>query len=202
MTATVPTTLDVLRLSPAEERFRMLKESSVLFKIKSLLLSFIDSSSVLFVYLQIQVQNALLTVFCVVLLIVIVFEDDVRMLDHDILVDCSSDVDNFLIVECSIVVNCMSVVCCFTEVVCSFFVDCSLVACSFVSCRFSDIACSIVVCCSSGVVRSIVVCCSSIVVCFIVIRETDSDVVSIDIVDIVSHNTVLVELILLKNLQL
>lgn len=40
--------------------------------------------------------------------------------------------------------------------------------------------------------------CSSSLVCFIVIKETDSYVVSIDIVETVSHNAVLVEFILLK----
>lgn len=43
--------------------------------------------------------------------------------------------------------------------------------------------------------------CSSSLVCFIVIKETDSYVVSIDIVETVSHNAVLVEFILLKNLH-
>lgn len=163
MTATVPTTLDVLRLSLADVRFRTLKESSVLFKINSLLLFSIDSWIVWFACLQTQTQNVLSIEFCVVSLIVIVFEDDVDVGCHITVVDRSFDVVSFSMVLCFIVVYCFSVACCSSKVVCSFVVDC-----------FSVVVCSIVVCCSSGVV-------CSIVSCFLV-EETDSDVMIFDTV--------------------
>lgn len=134
MTATVPTTLDVLRLSPADVRFRMLKESSVLFKINSLLLFSIDSWIVWFAYLQTQTHNVLFIAFCVVSLVVIVFEDDVKVVSHVTVVDNFFDVVSFSMVECFIVAYCVSLECCSSEVVCSFVVDCSVVVCFIFVC--------------------------------------------------------------------
>lgn len=135
MTATVPNTLDVLRLSPADVRFRMLKESSVLFKSNSLLLFSIDSWIVWFACLQTQTHNVLFIAFCVVSLVVIVFEDDVKVVSHVTVDDRFFDVVSFSMVECFIVAYCVPLKCCSSEVVCSFVVGC-----------FSDVVCFIVVC--------------------------------------------------------
>lgn len=113
MTAIVPTTLDVFRSSWADVRFLMLEESSVLFKIKYLLLFSIDSSIVWFSYLQTQTHDMLFIIICVVSLVVTDFKDDVMVVDPLTVVGC------FIVVECSSVVWCTIVKRCSTVVRCA-----------------------------------------------------------------------------------
>lgn len=100
MAATVPTTLDVFLVSGVDVRFLMLEESSVLFKINSLLLFSIDSSSVWFMYLQTQTHNELFIVFCIASLIDLEFKDDVMMLGLVTLVGSSIGVSGVTGVDC------------------------------------------------------------------------------------------------------
>lgn len=100
MAATVPTTLDVFLVSGVDVRFLMLEESSVLFKINSLLLFSIDSSSVWFMYLQTQTHNELFIVFCIASLIDFEFKDDVMMVGLVTLVGSSIGVSGVRGVDC------------------------------------------------------------------------------------------------------
>lgn len=100
MAATVPTTLDVFLVSGVDVRFLMLEESSVLFKINSLLLFSIDSSSVWFMYLQTQTHNELFIVFCIASLIDFEFKDDVMMVGLVTLVGSSIGVSGVTGVDC------------------------------------------------------------------------------------------------------
>lgn len=100
MAATVATTLDVFRVSGAHVRFLMLEESSVLFKINSLLLFSIDSSSVWFMYLQTQTHNELFIVFCIATLIDLKFMDDVMMVSRVTLEGSSIGVSGVTGVDC------------------------------------------------------------------------------------------------------
>lgn len=100
MAATVATTLDVFRVSGAHVRFLMLEESSVLFKINSLLLFSIDSSSVWFMYLQTQTHNELFIVFCIATLIDLEFMDDVMMVSRVTLEGSSIGVSGVTGVDC------------------------------------------------------------------------------------------------------
>lgn len=100
MAATVATTLDVFRVSGAHVRFLMLEESSVLFKINSLLLFSIDSSSVWFMYLQTQTHNELFIAFCIASLIDLEFMDDVMMVSLVTLVGSSIGVSGVTGVDC------------------------------------------------------------------------------------------------------
>lgn len=100
MAATVPTTLDVFLVSGVDVRFLMLEESSVLFKINSLLLFSIDSSSVWFMYLQTQTHNELFIAFCIASLIDLEFKDDVMMVGLVTLVGSSIGVSGVTGVDC------------------------------------------------------------------------------------------------------
>lgn len=100
MAATVPTTLDVFLVSGVDVRFLMLEESSVLFKINSLHLFSIDSSSVWFMYLQTQTHNELFIVFCIASLIDFEFKDDVMMVGLVTLVGSSIGVSGVTGVDC------------------------------------------------------------------------------------------------------
>lgn len=100
MAATVPTTLGVFLVSGVDVRFLMLEESSVLFKINSLLLFSIDSSSVWFMYLQTQTHNELFIVFCIASLIDFEFKDDVMMVGLVTLVGSSIGVSGVTGVDC------------------------------------------------------------------------------------------------------
>lgn len=100
MAATVPTTLNVFLVSGVDVRFLMLEESSVLFKINSLLLFSIDSSSVWFMYLQTQTHNELFIVFCIASLIDFEFKDDVMMVGLVTLVGSSIGVSGVTGVDC------------------------------------------------------------------------------------------------------
>lgn len=100
MAATVPTTLDVFLVSGVDVRFLMLEESSVLFKINSLLLFSIDSFSVWFMYLQTQTHNELFIVFCIASLIDFEFKDDVMMVGLVTLVGSSIGVSGVTGVDC------------------------------------------------------------------------------------------------------
>lgn len=76
--------------------------------------------------------------FCVVLLVVIVFEDDVKVVSQVTVVDSSFDVVSFSMVECFIVAYRVSLECCSSEVVCSFVVNCFSVVCFIVVCSLVE----------------------------------------------------------------